>query len=187
MGRIEGNSMLNSNDFSYRIRRYCDGDILWHLDFWEACFNYGKVYHLVKFRIYAQDKKYLKVENHHIQMDLDSNLHQFLIVEFNSDSVIDILEEYLEDDYQLTADDIEGIKAGLDNSYCDMYYSFIMYDYYDEDGENNYYHEEAIICCEDFYTGYDDKEYIIFDDMQEAINYIHYYLEDDWVIDENTY
>ena len=179
--------MLNSNDFENMIRRYCYGEVLWYLDFWEAFNSYFYIEEEVtKYIIYAQHKKYLQVENHHIQLDFDGNIHRFLVIELNSDSVIKILKAYWEDDYQFTEDDIDGIRAGLDNSYCEMRYYFISYDYYNEYGDSDYYNDEALY-SDDFHTFYGAKGFKFFADKQKAIDYIYEeYLEEEWVIDEAT-
>ena len=186
--------MLNSNDFENMIRRYCYGEVLRYLDFWKAfncCFDDQP--QLIKYRLYAQHKEYLKVENHHIQIDVYHNMHQFLVIELTSDFVIDILKQYwdeyyplIDDYYQLTEDDIDGIRAGLDNSYCEMRYYFISYDYYNEYGDSDYYNDEALY-SDDFHTFYGAKGFKFFADKQKAIDYIYEeYLEEEWVIDEAT-
>ena len=178
--------MLNSDEFNKMVTKYCSDRYLKNLDFWEvyipSCTYDIEEY--VTYRIEAQHKKYLKVEKHQIKIDDDKNIHQFAIVELTSDSVVRMIQE--SGWYELTESDIEEIKLGLDNSYCEMRYYFISYDYYNEYGDPDNYDDDALY-SDDFHTFYGAKGFKFFADKQKAIDYIYEeYLEEEWVIDEAT-
>ncbi|WP_195514129.1 hypothetical protein [Turicibacter sanguinis] len=168
--------MLNRIKFANMIKYYCEGEILKYLDFWRAYRFMDEIDPYIKCNIYAQSREYLIIENHKIEMDFFNNMHQFLIIEFTSDSVVELLKQNLNDwyCYELTEDDIESIKLGLDNSYCQMKYYWISYYYYNEFGYPDYYHENSL-CLDDP---------IIFTDKEYAVKYLYAnYIEDDWIVD----
>ena len=178
--------------FNKMITRYCSDRSLKNIDFWDiyipSCtYDFEEC---VVYSIWAQDKKYLKVKNHQIQLDFNKSIHKFVIVELTSDVIVRMMQENL---FDLTEIDIEDIKLGLDNSYCEMRYYVIEYYFY-EDFENfdeDYEHDEALFMdnCwvnDTYFINWFKKNYIIFFDREEAINWIYrYYLQADWVIEKD--
>ncbi len=178
--------MLNSDDFNKMVTRYCSEMRLRNLDFWEvyipSCTYEIEEY--VKYRIEAQHKKYLKVEQHQIKMDTDKSIHEFVIVELTSDAVVRMIQEEW---YELAESDIEEIKLGLDNSHCEMPYYIIEYYFYSgSDSDCDYYHDEALWLNDVWINHhYIETKWNIFTDKQEAINWIYEnYLEDELVVEE---
>ena len=181
--------MLNSDEFNKMITKYCSDRYLKNLDFWEvyipSCTYDIEEY--VTYRIEAQHKKYLKVEKHQIKIDDDKNIHQFAIVELTSDSVVRMIQE--SGWYELTESDIEEIKLGLDNSYCEMRYYVVEYYFHSEYDCDDYDHDEALwvdgVWVNDNWINEHRGKWNIFTDKREAINWIYEnYLEDEWVVEE---
>ena len=170
------------------VTKYCSDRELKSLDFWwvykPSCTYEFEEY--VVYRIEAQHKKYVKLEQHQFKMDTEKGIHEFVIVELTSDAVVRMIQE---EGYELTDIDIEEIKLGLDNSYCEMCYYMIEYyfnsgDYLDLD--NGYYHGETLWLNDVWINHqYIETKWNIFTDKKEAINWIYEnYLEDEWVVEE---
>ena len=90
--------------------------------------------------------------------------------------------------YELTESDIEEIKLGLDNSYCEMRYYVIEY-YFHSEYDCDYDDDEALwvdgVWVNDNWINEHIGKWNIFTDKREAINWIYEnYLEEEWVVEE---
>ena len=185
--------MLSTDEFNKMITGYCSNPRLKDIELWDVYVPSCSLEfeECVVYSIWAQDKKYLKVQNHQIELDFNNSIHKFVIVELTSNVIVRMMQQHYLD---LTEIDIEEIKLGLDNSYCEMCYYIIEYYFYEDfwNMDSDYEHDEALFMDDSWVNDRDfihwyKKNYIIFSDREEAIDWIHmYYLKDDWVVEKDT-